>query len=206
MLRYFEIHLVNPQTRLIAQVGDIVRDGGVIAYPTDSSYALGCHIGDKSAVERIRDIRKLDEKHNMTLMCRDLSEIAIYAQVSNGAYRLLRALTPGPYTFLLDATREVPRRLQHPNRKTIGIRIPDHRITQSILTALGEPMISTTLHLPEDELPLSEPEEIKTRLRYKVDAIIDGGYCAPEITSVVDLSGEIPIVVRRGRGDTSMLE
>jgi tRNA threonylcarbamoyl adenosine modification protein (Sua5/YciO/YrdC/YwlC family) len=206
MLRYFEVHPVNPQMRLIAQVADIVREGGVIVYPTDSSYALACHIGDKSAVERIREIRKLDEKHNMTLVCRDLSEIATYAQVGNAAYRLLRAATPGPYTFLLDATREVPRRLQHPRRKTIGIRVPDHRITQALLATLGEPMISTTLHLPGDELPLSEPEEIKARLRHLVDAIVDSGYCAPEITTVVDLSGAAPVIVRRGRGDTAMFE
>ncbi len=206
MLRYFEIHPVNPQLRLVTQVVEIVREGGVIVYPTDSSYALACHIGDKSAVERIRDIRQLDEKHNMTLVCRDLSEIAVYAQVSNSAYRLLRATTPGPYTFLLDATREVPRRLQHPKRKTIGIRVPEHEITQSILATLGEPMISTTLHMPGDELPLTEPDEIKTRLRHKVDAIVDSGYCAPEITTVVDLSGPVPVVVRRGRGDTAMFE
>lgn len=203
-MRYFEIHPVNPQPRLIAQVVDIVRGGGVIVYPTDSSYALGCHLGDKSAVERIRAIRQLDEKHNLTLVCRDLSQIATYAQVSNSAYRVLRHLTPGAYTFLLDATREVPRRLQHPRRKTIGIRVPDHVVTQALLDTLGEPMISTTLQMPGDEVPLSEPEEIKDRLRHFVDAIVDEGYCAPEFTSMIDLSGEAPVVIRHGKGDVSM--
>jgi tRNA threonylcarbamoyl adenosine modification protein (Sua5/YciO/YrdC/YwlC family) len=206
MIRYFEIHPLNPQMRLIAQVVDVVRDGGVIVYPTDSCYALGCHIGDKSAVDRIRNIRQLDEKHNMTLVCRDLSEIAIYAQVSNSAYRILRHLTPGPYTFLLDATREVPRRLQHPKRKTIGIRVPEHAIAQALLQTLGEPMISTTLLLPGDEAPLNEPDEIKERLRHLVDVVIDGGPCNVEVTSVVDLSGDAPVIVRRGRGDVSMFE
>lgn len=206
MIRYFEIHPLNPQMRLIAQVVDVVRDGSVIVYPTDSCYALGCHIGDKSAVDRIRNIRQLDEKHNMTLVCRDLSEIAIYAQVSNSAYRILRHLTPGPYTFLLDATREVPRRLQHPKRKTIGIRVPEHAIAQALLQTLGEPMISTTLLLPGDEAPLNEPDEIKERLRHLVDVVIDGGPCNVEVTSVVDLSGDAPVIVRRGRGDVSMFE
>jgi tRNA threonylcarbamoyl adenosine modification protein (Sua5/YciO/YrdC/YwlC family) len=163
-------------------------------------------LGDKSALERIRAIRQLDEKHNLTLMCRDLSEIATYAQVSNSAYRILRHLTPGPYTFLLDATREVPRRLQHPKRKTIGIRVPQHAITHMLLSDLGEPMLSTTLILPGEELPMNDPQEIKERMRPLVDAVIDGGHCDIEVTSVVDLAGDVPVVVRKGRGDTSMFE
>ena len=206
MLRYLEIHTQNPQTRLIQQAVDAVRDGAVLVYPTDSGYALGCHLGDKDAVDRIRALRQLDGKHNLTLVCRDLSEIATYAQINNQAYRLLKSLTPGPYTFILDATREVPRRLQHPKRKTIGIRVPGHPIIDALLDILGEPLISTTLHLPGDEQPLTDPHEIKERLRNLVDVIIDGGVGSAHPTSIVDLTGTVPEVVRKGSGDTSMFE
>ena len=206
MLRYLEIHTQNPQSRLIQQAVDAVRDGAVLVYPTDSGYALGCHLGDKDAVDRIRALRELDGKHNLTLVCRDLSEIATYAQINNQAYRLLKSLTPGPYTFILDATREVPRRLQHPKRKTIGIRVPGHPIVDALLDILGEPLISTTLHLPGDEQPLTDPQEIKERLRNLVDVIIDGGVGSAHPTSIVDLTGTVPEVVRKGSGDTSMFE
>ena len=206
MLRYLEVHTQNPQSRLIQQAVDAVRDGAVLVYPTDSGYALGCHLGDKDAVDRIRALRELDGKHNLTLVCRDLSEIATYAQINNQAYRLLKSLTPGPYTFILDATREVPRRLQHPKRKTIGIRVPGHPIVDALLDILGEPLISTTLHLPGDEQPLTDPQEIKERLRNLVDVIIDGGVGSAHPTSIVDLTGTVPEVVRKGSGDTSMFE
>lgn len=206
MLRYFEIHPQNPQTRLIQQAVAAVRDGAVLVYPTDSGYALGCHLGDKDAVDRIRAVRELDDKHNLTLVCRDLSEIATYAQVDNQAYRLLKSLTPGPYTFILDATREVPRRLQHPKRKTIGIRVPGHPIVDALLDILGEPLISTTLQMPGDEQPLTDPQEIKDRLRNVVDVIIDGGLGSAEPTSIIDLTGPAPVVLRKGRGDTHMFD
>ena len=206
MLRYLEIHTQNPQARLIQQAVDAVRDGGVLVYPTDSGYALGCHLGDKNAVDRIRALRELDDRHNLTLVCRDLSEIATYAQVDNQAYRLLKSLTPGPYTFILDATREVPRRFQHPKRKTIGIRVPGHPIVDALLGTLGEPLISITLHLPGDEQPLVDPQEIKERLRNRVDVIIDGGPGSAQPTTIVDLTGAVPQVLRKGRGDTSMFE
>jgi tRNA threonylcarbamoyl adenosine modification protein (Sua5/YciO/YrdC/YwlC family) len=206
MLRYLEIHTQNPQARLIQQAVDAVRAGAVLVYPTDSGYALGCHLGDKDAVDRIRALRELDDKHNLTLVCRDLSEIATYAQVDNQAYRLLKSLTPGPYTFILDATREVPRRLQHPKRKTIGIRVPGHPIVDALLDILGEPLISTTLQLPGDEQPLTDPQEIKERLRNGVDVIIDGGLGSAEPTTIVDLTGAAPEVLRKGRGDTSLFE
>jgi len=206
MLRYLEIHTQNPQARLIQQAVDAVRAGAVLVYPTDSGYALGCHLGDKDAVDRIRALRELDDKHNLTLVCRDLSEIATYAQVDNQAYRLLKSLTPGPYTFILDATREVPRRLQHPKRKTIGIRVPGHPIVDALLDILGEPLISTTLQLPGDEQPLTDPQEIKERLRNRVDVIIDGGLGSAEPTTIVDLTGAAPEVLRKGRGDTSLFE
>lgn len=206
MLRYFEIHPQNPQTRLIQQAVAAVRDGAVLVYPTDSGYALGCHLGDKDAVDRIRAVRELDDKHNLTLVCRDLSEIATYAQVDNQAYRLLKSLTPGPYTFILDATREVPRRLQHPKRKTIGIRVPGHPIVDALLDILGEPLISTTLQMPGDEQPLTDPQEIKDRLRNVVDVIIDGGLGSAEPTSIIDLTGPAPVVLRKGRGDTRMFD
>lgn len=205
MTRRLEIHPDNPQARLIRQAVDVIRDGGVIVYPTDSCYALGCGIGNKTGMERIRRIRQLDEDHHFTLVCRDLSEIATYAKVDNTAYRLLKNLTPGPYTFLLKATHEVPRRLQHPKRKTIGLRVPDHAITQALLAELGEPLMSTTLHLPGDHLPLSDPYDIEERLSAHVDLILLAGSCGVEPTTVVDLVGEVPEVVRQGRGAVDWL-
>ncbi len=203
MAQYFQIHPTHPQPRLIKRAVDIVRAGGVIAYPTDSSYALGCHIGDKAAMERIRRIRRVDENHNFTLVCRDLSEVAQYARVSNADYRLLKANTPGPYTFILPATREVPRRLQHPKRKTIGLRVPDHVIAQALLAALNEPLMSSTLILPGEELPLSDPEEIRSRLEHDVDLVVDGGFCGLEPTTVVEIEGGRASVARQGKGDNA---
>jgi len=184
----------------------VLRQGGVIVYPTDSCYALGCHIGDKTAMERIRHIRRLDDKKNFTLVCRDLSEIASYAKIGNESYRLLRNLTPGPYTFIAQATKQVPRRLQHPKRKTIGIRVPDNRIAQALLAELGEPIMSSTLILPEDELPLSDPYDIRESLEHEVDLVIDGGYCGLEPTTVVDVCEEVPLVRRRGKGAVDLFE
>ncbi len=206
MSQYFRIHPDNPQGRLIRQAVEIIRQGGVIAYPTDSAYALGCHLGDKKALERIRRIRQVDERHNFTLVCRDLSEIATYAQVDNVAYRLINAHTPGPYTFILPASREVPRRLLHPKRRTIGIRVPDHRITQALLEELGEPLMSTTLILPGQDRPMTDAEEIRDTLEHELDLIIDGGPCGIEPTTVVDLTGERPVVVRVGKGDPTPFE
>lgn len=206
MSQFFQIHPDNPQTRLIHQAVDIVRAGGVIVYPTDSAYALGCHIGDKAALDRIRRIRKLDKHHNFTLMCRDLSELATYARVDNAAYRLLRNNTPGPYTFILEATSEVPRRLKHPKRKTIGLRVPDNPIALDLLATLGEPLMSVTLIMPGDEYPLTDPYDIRSLLEHEVDLVIDGGFCGLEPTSVIDLSGDFPAVVRRGRGEVEHLE
>ena len=206
MSQFFQIHPENPQARLIRQAATIVQEGGVIVYPTDSGYALGCHLGDKQALERIRKIRMLDEKHNFTLVCRDLSELAVYAKVDNIAYRALRSHTPGPYTFVLLATNEVPRRLKHPKRKTIGLRVPDNAIAQSLLDALGEPMMSVTLILPGDDLPLLDPYEIRSILQQQVDLVIDGGYCGMEATSVIDLSDETPVILRQGAGSTTEFE
>ena len=206
MSQYFHIHPQNPQQRLINQAVQIIRDGGVIAYPTDSSYALGCCIGDKAAQERIRRIRRVGDRHNFTLLCRDLSEISTYARVDNTAYRLLKTLTPGPYTFILKATHEVPRRLQTPRRKTIGLRIPDHPVCLALLEALDAPIMTSTLILPEAEIPLSEAEDIPAGLASQLDLIIDSGHCGLEPTSVIDLSGDIPVIVRRGRGDVSLFE
>ena len=206
MSQFFQIHPENPQKRLITQAVDIVRKGGVIAYPTDSAYALGCHIGDKSALETIRSIRKLDDKHNFTLMCRDLSELATYAHVDNSVFRVLKMLTPGAYTFILEATGEVPRRLLHPKRRTIGIRVPDNRIALALLEELGEPLMSVTLQLPEEELPLTDPYEIRERLEHALDLVIDGGFCGFEPTSVVDLSGAEAVILRRGKGDLNAFE
>lgn len=201
MSQFFAIHPDNPQARLVRQAVDIVKRGGVIAYPTDSAYALGCHIGDKQAMERIRRIRKLDDSHNFTLVCRDLSELGTFARVDNAAYRLIKHATPGPYTFILEATGEVPRRLLRPKRKTVGLRVPDNAITQSLLAELGEPMMSATLIMPGDEYPLTDPYDIRETLEHEVDLVIDGGFCGLEPTSVIDLTGDVPEVIRKGLGE-----
>ena len=200
MAQFFSIHPANPQPRLIRQATELVRSGKVIAYPTDSCYALGCRLDDREAVERIRAIRALDAKHHLTLVCRDLSEVARYARVDNRQFRLLKSATPGSYTFILEATREVPKRLQHPRRNTIGLRVPDHPVAQALLDELDEAMLSTSLVLPGDELPLNDAEEIRERLEGQVDLIIDGGACGFETTTVVDLSGAGPQVLRAGKG------
>jgi tRNA threonylcarbamoyl adenosine modification protein (Sua5/YciO/YrdC/YwlC family) len=206
MSQFFQIHPVNPQARLITQAVAIVRAGGVIVYPTDSAYAIGCHLGDKAALERIRRIRKLDNDHNFTLVCRDLSELGTYARVNNSVFRLIRNHTPGPYTFILKATEEVPRRLLHPKRRTIGLRVPENRIALDLLEALGEPLMSVTLMLPGDELPMTDPELIRERLEREVDLVIDGGICGHEPTSVIDLADDVPVIVRQGRGDIAPFE
>ena len=203
MSQYFTLHPVNPQLRLIHRAVEILRAGGVVVYPTDSCYALGCIVGDKDAMERIRRIRDAGKEHNFTLVCRDLSEIATYARVDNPTFRRLKAHTPGPYTFILPATREVPKRLQHPKRKTIGIRVPDHAVPHALLTELGEPLMSSTLILPGDDAPLTDPEEMRTRLEHQVELVMDGGPCGLEPTTVVDLSGETPKVLRTGRGEAA---
>ncbi len=199
-IEYFDLHPQNPQPRSIRRAVEIVRGGGVIAYPTDSCYALGCHIGDKDALERIRRIRRADRHHHFTLVCRDLTEIARYARVDTWQFRLLKACTPGPYTFLLAATRETPRRLQHEKRKTIGIRVPDHVVPRMLLQELGEPIMSSTLMLPGDELPLNDAIEIRARLEHELDAILDGGSCGLEPTTVVDLVNQPATIVRQGLG------
>ncbi|WP_129649293.1 L-threonylcarbamoyladenylate synthase [Peristeroidobacter agariperforans] len=204
--RYLEIHPKDPQLRLIRQAVEIIREGGVVVYPTDSSYALGCHLGDKAAMERIARIRQTDRHHHFTLVCSDLSEIANYARVSNTQYRTLKAFTPGPYTFILQATKETPRRLQNEKRKTIGVRVPDHPVPTAILDELGEPIMSSTLILPGDEHPLTDPHEIQERLFHFVDAVIDSGNCGLEPSSVIDLAGPAPVIVRRGKGDVSAFE
>ena len=200
MAQYFELHSQNPQLRLIRRAAEIVRNGGVIAYPTDSCYALGCHIGDAAALERLRRIRGADRHHHFTLVCRDLSEIGRYARIDTWQFRLLKAATPGPFTFLLPATRETPRRLQHPKRRTIGIRVPDHPVPKMLLTELGEPLMSSTLLLPGDELPLTDADQIRSRLEHELDAILDGGHCGIEPTTVIDLAVSPPVLVRAGKG------
>jgi tRNA threonylcarbamoyl adenosine modification protein (Sua5/YciO/YrdC/YwlC family) len=197
----FKIHPVNPQGRLIRRAVEIVRDGGVIVYPTDTTYAIGCRIGEKTPVERVRKIRHKDERHNFAIMCRDLSESGVYASYSTPVFRLLKANTPGPYTFVLRATREVPRRLMHPKRKTIGLRVPDHRILQALLEELGEPMLTSTLRMPGHEYPLNDPDEIRARLENLVDLIVDGGPCGLEPTTLVLLTGDEPEILRVGKGD-----
>ena len=204
MSQFFQIHPENPQQRLIGQAVDIIRNGGVVVYPTDSAYALGCHIGDKQALTRIRQIRRLDDDHNFSLVCRDLSDLGMYARVSNAAYRLLKASTPGPYTFVLQATREVPRRLVHPKRKTIGVRVPDNIISQALLAALGEPIMSSTLILPGEEYPMTDPMTIRETLEHQVDLVIDGGFCGLEMTTVIDLETDVPVVLREGRGSLDL--
>jgi tRNA threonylcarbamoyl adenosine modification protein (Sua5/YciO/YrdC/YwlC family) len=205
MARIVELHPQDPQPRRVAEIVALIRQGGLIAYPTDSSYAFGCHIGDKSAMDRIHRIRRTDKKHNFTLVCSDLSEISLYARVDNWAYRLLKSMTPGPYTFILEATREVPKRLQNPKRRTIGLRVPDHAVVHSILEALGEPIMSSTLTLPGDDMPLTDIHEIEGRIGDKIEMIIDAGPTGIEPTSVIDLSGGSPEVLRVGRGDVSTL-
>ena len=205
MSQYFQIHPVDPQLRLIHQAVEILRNEGLIVYPTDSSYALGCRVGDKRGMERIRRIRKLDNRHNFTLVCRDLSEIATYAKVDNISYRLLKSLTPGPYTFVLRATHEVPRRLQNPRRKTIGMRVPDNTIAHALLAELGEPMMSSTLILPGREMPETDAEDIRERLEHDVDLVIDGGNCGFEPTTVIDMSEGVPQLLRQGCGSVEGL-
>ena len=206
MSQFYQIHDENPQARLIKQLVESLRQGSVVIYPTDSGYAIGCCLGEKDALERIRKIRRLDDKHNFTLMCRDLSEISIYARVENNEYRMLKNLTPGAYTFILSATREVPKRLMHPKRKTIGIRVPDNRIAMAVLEALGEPMMSVSLIMPGDDMVMTDPYEIRDLLAHQVDVIIDGGYCGYEATTVIDLTGDNPELIRKGLGDTSLFE
>ncbi len=206
MSQFFSLHPLNPQARLIRRAVDILKNGGLVVYPTDSCYALGCHLGDKDAMERIRRIRQADKDHNFTLVCRDLSEIATYAKVDNPTFRLLKAYTPGAYTFILEASREVPRRLQHPKRKTIGIRVPDHAVPLALLAELGEPLMSSTLMLPGDSLPLTDPEEMRARLEHQVELVMDGGPCGTEPTTVVDLTGEAPRLLRVGKGDPTPFE
>lgn len=200
MAQLFAIHPRNPQLRLVRHAADIVREGGVIVYPTDSCYALGCRVGDKTAMERIRGIRQMDSSRHMTVVCRDLAEISRYAKVDNRRFRMLKAATPGSYTFILDATREVPKRLLHPKRKNIGLRIPDHPVAQALLGELDEPMLSSTLMLPDDEAPLNDAAVIRERLEHQVDLILDAGPCGIEMTTVIDLTGDIPVVARRGKG------
>lgn len=206
MSQFFAIHPETPQVRLIQQAVSLIQGGGVIVYHTDSAYALGCQLGDKKAMERIRRIRSLQENHNFTLVCRDLSELGTYAHVDNTTYRLLRHATPGPYTFVLEATREVPRRLIQPKRKTIGLRVPDHPIPQALLHALNEPLMSATLIMPGDDYPMTDPYDIRHYLEHEVDLVIDGGFCGLEATSVVDLTGPTPVVLRAGVGDVSDFE
>lgn len=206
MAQFFQIHPENPQARLVRRAVEILLEGGVVVYPTDSSYALGCQIGEKSAMERIRRIRRLDDKHNFTLVCRDLSEITTYARIDNQAFRLLKTLTPGPYTFIHEATKQVPRRLLHPKRKAIGIRVPDHEICRALLTELNQPILSTTLILPDDDQPLTDPYEMRELLDKHVDLVIDGGFCGLEPTTVVDMTTDPPVLVRLGKGDATLFE
>ena len=200
MARYLSIHPEDPQPRMPAQAAEILRAGGVVAIPTDSCYALGCCLGDKDALERIRRIREVDDRHHLTLMCRDLSEIAQFARVDNAQYRLLKATTPGSYTFILEGTKELPRRVLHPKRKTIGLRVPDHKVALSLLAELGEPLLTSTLMLPGDESPLTEGWEIQDRLDDHLELILDGGYCGTEPTTVIDLTSLPPELIRAGRG------
>lgn len=201
MSQFFAIHPDNPQARLLRQAAALIEEGGLIVYPTDSGYALGCRLGNKAALERIRRLRQLDKNHNMTLVCRDLSQLGTYAKVPNSIFRLLKAFTPGSYTFILNATHEVPRLMLHPKRKTLGLRVPDNNITLSLLDCLETPLMSTTLILPGATAPLSEPEAIKDLLGNQIDLIIDGGHCGQQPTTVVDLTGDYPVVLREGKGD-----
>ena len=200
MAQFFSVHPEQPQPRLIRQAAEILRAGGIVAFPTDAAYSLGCRVGDADAVARIRAIREVDERHHFTLMCRDLSEIAIYARVDNAQFRLLKATTPGSYTFILEGTKELPRRILHPKRKTIGLRVPDHAVPLALLEELNEPMLTSTLLLPGDDLPLNDPEEIRDRLEKRIDLVVECGACGLEMTTIVDLTGPAPELVRAGRG------
>ena len=205
MAQYFEVHPTHPQQRLLKQAAQILHQGGVAAIPTDSSYALVCHLDDKAAAEQLRRIRGVDHHHHLTMLCRDLSELASYARVDNRQYRLLKAATPGPFTFILDATKEVPRRLSHPSRRTIGLRVPDHPVTSALLDILGQPLIATTLIAPNESEPMNDPELIRERFEKLVQAIVDAGACPRRPTTVVDLSGPTPVLMRLGRGDPALL-
>ena len=205
MSQYFEVHPDNPQGRLIKQAAQILHAGGIAAIPTDSSYALVCHLDDKAAAQRLRRIRGVDDKHHLTLLCRDLSELASYARVDNRQYRLLKLGTPGAYTFILEATKEVPRRLSHPSRRTIGLRVPDHRVTQALLAELGQPLLATTLIAPGETEPMNDPHQIRDRFQKLIDAVVDAGACAMQPTTVIDLTGAVAVLVRRGRGDPGVL-
>ncbi len=205
MSQYFEVHPDNPQSRLLKQAAQILDAGGIAAIPTDSSYALVCHLDDKSAAARLRQLRGVDDKHHLTLLCRDLAELSTYARVDNRQFRLLKLGTPGPYTFILEATKEVPRRLSHPSRRTIGLRVPDHRVTQALLELLGQPLLATTLIPPGDSTPMNDADAIRTRFEKTLQAIVDAGACPMQPTTVIDLTGGEPVVVRTGRGDPTLL-
>jgi tRNA threonylcarbamoyl adenosine modification protein (Sua5/YciO/YrdC/YwlC family) len=205
MAQYFEVHPDNPQARLLKQAAQIIDKGGIAAIPTDSSYALVCHLDDKAAADQLRRIRQIDDKHHLTLLCRDLAELANYAKVDNHQYRMLKRATPGPYTFILEATKEVPRRLSHPSRRTVGLRVPEHGVAQALLEILGQPLIGTTLIAPGESEPLNDPQEIRERFEHQLQAILDAGACPMEPTTVIDLSGTEPNVMRLGRGDIKLL-
>jgi tRNA threonylcarbamoyl adenosine modification protein (Sua5/YciO/YrdC/YwlC family) len=205
MSQYFEVHPDNPQPRLLKQAAQILHAGGVCAVPTDSSYALVCHLDDKDAAQALRRIRQVDDKHHLTLLCRDLSELASYARVDNRQYRLLKHGTPGPYTFILEATKEVPRRLSHPSRRTIGLRVPEHRVTQALLELLGQPLLATTLIAPGESEPMNDPQAIRARWQRELQAVVDAGACPAQPTTVIDLTGDEPVLIRIGRGDPARL-
>ncbi|WP_151638324.1 L-threonylcarbamoyladenylate synthase [Noviherbaspirillum aerium] len=204
MSQFFQIHPENPQLRLIKQAVQIINSGGIVALPTDSCYALVCQLDNKGAVDRLRRIRGVDDKHHLTLLCRDLSEIALYARVDNRQYRMLKSATPGPFTVILEATKEVPRRLSHPSRKTIGLRVPENVIAHAVLEELGQPLLGTTLILPDDDDPLTDPEEVRDRLERQIELVIDGGACSLEPTTVIDLTDDEPALIRQGRGDAAV--
>ncbi|KOX07366.1 L-threonylcarbamoyladenylate synthase [Micromonospora profundi] len=206
MARYYDVHPENPQPRVIRQVADLIRGGGLIAYPTDSCYALGTQLGNRDGLDRIREVRQLDDRHHFTLVCRDFAQLGQFVRINNSVFRLVKASTPGSYTFILPATREVPRRMLHPRKKTVGVRVPRHTVTQALLAELGEPLVSSTLALPGDEEPMTQGWEIKERLDHQLDAVLDAGECGKEPTTVVDLSGPEPEILRRGAGDTSRFE
>ncbi|RLP88803.1 threonylcarbamoyl-AMP synthase [Micromonospora sp. BL4] len=206
MARYYDVHPENPQPRIIGQVADLIRGGGLVAYPTDSCYALGIQLGNRDGLDRIREIRHLDDRHHFTLVCRDFAQLGQFVQISNSVFRLVKASTPGSYTFILPATREVPRRMLHPKKRTVGVRVPRHTVTQALLAELGEPLVSSTLALPGDDEPMTQGWEIKERLDHQLDAVVDAGDCGKEPTTVVDLSGSEPEILRRGAGDPSRFE